>query len=60
LAMYRSGVSFIVLPVKKERPGKVIELATRPDMYQICGVPAPPDKLVSTLSLHKQRQPYLT
>jgi len=38
--MYGSGVSFIVLPVKKERPGKVIELATRPDMYQICGVPA--------------------
>jgi hypothetical protein len=38
--MYRSGVSFIVLPVKKEGPGKVIELATRPDMYQIYGVPA--------------------
>jgi hypothetical protein len=38
--MYISGVPFIVLPVKKEGPGKAIELATRPDMYQICGVPA--------------------
>jgi hypothetical protein len=46
--------------VKKEGPGKVIELAIRPDMYQICGVPAPPKELVSTLSLHKQRQPRST